>query len=304
MTEQPMTPRVKNFYLMRKLTEVELPALSLLKPIDLANFDPMIKVATTPKEMALWQYWRCALSSEGQTGRAFTQGRYICCFLFDKVSGGLLGVFAVGDAPMQYPFLEKHLGWEEKNDLSKTNRKYNATKWAKLNSILYVHRCLPVYEFGQLTGGKLMTLMATSYEFVRMLELKYSYSYALFLIRTLHGKASQYNRLHDRKIVFIGDDPDHRGLYWMELRKKAIRYLKGDSPVLGRWNGFHLKDQVDYWKDRWGLPRAERQGITTLTFDKTPYQVSHFFDRTEASQPLQAFNEEESTPNPMQGETE
>lgn len=266
-------PRYQKLSLVRMLSRLEAGALSMLKPIDLATLEPMV-VQCTGKNLALWNYWRIALSSETQTSTKITQGRYQLYFVIDKTSGGLLGLFALGNAPECYPYLESQFGWDQRIDL-KNGRPYNAAKWSKYHTILYMHRCLPVYEFGKMTGGKLMTLMATSRELLRFLEIRYSFLYGLFVVRTLHGKSSQYNRLHQRGLVEVGTDDQGRGMLWQELRKNALKYYRGEVEVLGKTNAYPVKEQVDYWKERWLYPRAARMGVTVLEPNIDQYRVSN-----------------------------
>ena len=280
-----------NFELMKHLTNVEVPALSKLKPIDLTNFDPVVVMAKTPANQKLWHYWRVALSSEGQGSMTITQGRYQLYFVMDSISGGLLGIFALGDPPMVYPYFEQQFGWHERTG-TKNGRAYNVEKWAKLNSILYIHRCLPVYEFGSMLGGKLITLMATSKELIRGLEIRYSFMFSLFLIRTLHGKSSQYNRLHPRGIVEVGVDEGGRGMMWMELRKNGLKYLHNEAPALGKPLTHTMKDQVEYWKTRWLAPRMESKGVTLVTPDPSKYMVSNRFSLLTDPQPTEEQDEE------------
>lgn len=265
--------RYQSLAMVKHLSSIEPAALSMLKPIDVATIDPVV-IGAVGKNVKLWHYWRIALSSETQNSMSITQGRYQLYFVMDKTSGGLLGIFALGDAPECYPYLERQFDWEERRD-QKNGRPYNALKWSRFHSVLYMHRCLPVYEFGNLIGGKLLTLMATSRELVRGLELRYSFLYSLFLVRTLHGKSSQYNRLHPRGLVEVGSDELGRGMLWMEMRKNAIQYCKGELEAPGKPLTFTMKEQVDYWKTRWFLPRAERMGVTTIVPDINNYRVSN-----------------------------
>lgn len=265
--------RYQNLGLVKNLSRYEVAALSMLKPIDVATIDPVV-IQASGKNIPLWNYWRIALSSETQTSLKITQGRYQLYFVMDKTSGGLLGIFALGDAPECYPYLERQFDWEERRDM-KNGRPYNALKWTRYHTVLYMHRCLPVYEFGRLIGGKLLTLMATSKELVRALELRYSFFYSLFLVRTLHGKSSQYNRLHQRGLVEVGTDENGRGMLWQELRKNAIKFCKGEVENLGKAQNYSVKEQVDYWKERWFFPRAERLGVTRIEPNVDQYRVSN-----------------------------
>lgn len=265
--------RTQRLEMVQRYSKVEGTALKMLKPIDVATIDPVV-IQAAGKTVPLWHYWRTALSSSRQTSIKITQGRHNLYFVMDKTSGGLLGIFALGDAPEGYAYLDEQFGWDVREDISKSNRRYNAAKWTRCHTILYMHRCLPVYEFGELIGGKLLALIATSRELTRSLELRYSFLYSLFLVRTLEGKSSQYNRLNSRGLIDMGSDALGRGMLFMELRKNAKSYLRGELEAPGKSINNTFKEQVEYWRERWFLPRAERMGITTIVPDINRYRVS------------------------------
>jgi hypothetical protein len=145
--------------------------------------------------------------------------------------------------------------------------------------IVMLRRCLPVYEFGQMTGGKMLALAAASRDVIRLLELRYSYQYMLLGIRTLHGKGSQYNRLNARGIELIDIDDTGHGFYAMELRKRSVSFLRGETETPGRGATYPLGDQLDYWKERWLSARmASLATGSVISLDPGRYRLSDQID--------------------------
>ena len=113
---------------------------------------------------------------------------------------------------------------------------------------------------------------------MRLFELRFSFQYAYFIIRTLHGKGSQYNRLHPRGIELVEVDAEGKGFYAMELRKKGLAHMRTGSPT-GGTAMFKLGDQVEYWKERWLKARLESTGNSlVITFDPDRYRLSNMMD--------------------------
>ena len=262
--------KTQNLWL-RKLCNVEQTALQMCVPIDLATCDPEVIVVGKGAEQALFDYWRVVLSSEPQSSHFAGAGRTLSLLVRDRVSGGFLGVVALSDPPNHWTQLINHLGWTKENDHLRIENQHR---------IVMMRRCLPVYEFGQMTGGKLLALAATSRDVMRLLELRYSYQYMLFGIRTLHGKGSQYNRLNARGIELIDVDETGHGFYAMQLRKKAVPFLRGETDVSGKGATFSLADQISYWKERWLPARMESLSVTSqITLDPSRYRLSEQLDR-------------------------
>ena len=220
--------KIQNQWL-RKLTSVEPLALKMCTEIDLATCVPEVIVADKDHARDLFDYWRVVLSSEPQSPHFAGAGRSLALLIRDRTSGGFLGVVGLSDPPNHWTQLINHLGWKGQTDLRLANQ----------HRIVMMRRCLPVYEFGQMTGGKLLALAATSREVIRLLELRYSFQYLFFGIRTLHGKGSQYNRLHQRGIELLDVDETDHGFYGMELRKKAVSFLKGETDAYGKTRHLH-----------------------------------------------------------------
>lgn len=233
------TDKIKQFYI--KLMNREMFALSFVKPIDPMNIKPKAMVCTTADTRFLWDYFRCALSTEPQSSSVMGTGRLTQWLLFDENTGGILGLWANGDAPLPWKPFDAWLGAK----IGGTNSEIPTAA-----HVTYMCRCLPLYEFGDLTGGKLITLLATSRECMRTLELRYSYKFAALMVKTLHGKSSQYNRMHAQGLEFVGEH-EGRGLYVQELRKKGLRFLKGEVTQMGKTKCPTFEDQFKFWQERW-----------------------------------------------------
>jgi hypothetical protein len=253
---------------LRELCGFEEQALAMVRPVDLATMEPEIIECRKGDANVMFNYWRAVLSSEPQ-GKSYSwYGRSASFLVRDRVSGGFLGVFAISDPPNTLKPMLRHFKWDENEE----------ARLARQHQALMLRRCLPIYEFGQMTGGKLLALAATSQEVLRLFELRYSFQFVYFLIRTLHGKSSQYNRLQQRGIELIEVDAENKGFYGMELRKKALAYMREGTPY-GKTAMHKLGDQVDYWKDRWLNARVQSTGNPSLiTPDPERYRLSNQLD--------------------------
>ena len=224
---------------LRDVCDVEDVALAMVKPIDLATMEPEIVEVRKGILMQVHNYWRVVLSSEPQLTTFSGGGRSSALIMRDRTTGGFLGVVGLSDPPGCKPLM-KLFGWDTNED----------ARLARQHQVTMMRRCLPIYEFGQMVGGKLLALMATSRDIIRVLEMRFSFQYTMFAIRTLHGKGSQYNRLNQRGIELIEVDDEGKGFYAMELRKKGLAYMRDGTPF-GKTAMYPLADQVEYWKTRW-----------------------------------------------------
>lgn len=255
---------------LRKLCDVEHQALAMCRPVDLATCEPEIIVVDKGRERDLFDYWRVVLSSETQSPHFAGAGRSLSLLVRDRMTGAFLGVVGLSDPPNHWTQLINYLGWTKEND---------HLRLANQHRIVMMRRCLPVFEFGQMTGGKLLALMATSRDVIRILELRYSYQYLLFGIRTLHGKGSQYNRLNQRGIELIDVDETDHGFYAMELRKKAVSFLRGEAGSYGKTATFTVADQIQFWRDRWLSTRMKSLSApSTIEIDPARYRLSEQLD--------------------------
>lgn len=254
---------------LRELCSIEDAALAMCKEVDLATCEPEVISCDKGLSRQMHDYWRVVLSSEHQGPSFSGGGRAIALMLRDRVSGAFLGVVGASDMSADVQ-LREHLGWRENDDL----------RLAYQHRVFMMRRCLPVFEFGQMTGGKLLALMMTSRDVIRLLELRYSYQFLYFGINTLHGKGSQYNRLQQRGIELISVDDRNRGFYGMELRKKAVAFLRGEADAYGKTATYTFADQLDYWRERWLKTRMTSLSVgSTISIDPERYRLSAMLDR-------------------------
>ena len=264
---------------LREVCDVEEMALRMVVPIDLATMQPEIVEVRKGTLMQLHNYWRVVLSSEPQFTTFSGGGRSSALLIRDKVSGGFLGVVGLSDPPGCIPMM-KLFGWDVNDD----------ARLARQHQVTMMRRCLPIYEFGQMTGGKLLALMATSREIVRVMEMRFSFQYAMFVIRTLHGKGSQYNRLNQRGIELIEVDESGKGFYAMELRKKGVALharrhaLRQDSDVSARRAGRLLEDALAS-----GTHGQHRQQLDHYARSRTLPAVVHAFQEAREPRSLRTY---------------
>ena len=253
---------------LRDACSVEEAALGMVKPIDLATMEPEVLECRNGQALQVFNYWRVVLSSEPQLPNFAGAGRSAALIVRDRTSGGFLGVVALSDPPNTSKPLMKLFGWDRNED----------GRLARQHQVLMMRRCLPLYEFGQMTGGKMLALMATSQDVMRVMEMRFSFPYVFFVIRTLHGKGSQYNRLNQRGIELVEVDGEGKGFYAMELRKKGLAYMRDGAPF-GKTAMYSLGDQVAYWQTRWLKARMESTGKGSLiTPDVERYRLSKMLD--------------------------
>lgn len=235
---------------LRDLCSVEDAALKMAVPIDLRTCEPELIVCPNGKTREIFDYWRVVLSSEPQVPRFSGAGRNMALLVRDRVSGGFMGVIGLSDPPTHWTQMNEHLGWRENKNLRLISQ----------HRLLMMRRCIPLYEFGGMTGGKLLALLATSRECIRLTELRFSFDVLLFGVRTLHGRGSQYNRLHSRGLEYLGTDETNHGFYAMELRKDALKHLRDPEVPYGDPVTYTMADQTDHWKNRWLASRMESTG--------------------------------------------
>ena len=252
---------------LRGVCNVEEQALRMVLPVDLSQIDPELIECRTASEMALFNYWRVMLSSEPQGLSFHGGGRSTAIIVRDRTTGAFLGCLALNTPPPLRP-IRKLFDWDANPE----------SRLAHQHQILMLSRCLPIYEFGQMLGGKMLALLATSQELVRLFELRFSFQYVYMVICTLHGKGSQFNRLQQRGIELIDKDDQGRGCYVMELRKKGLEYMRDGTPY-GKTRMFKLADQTSYWQQRWLVSRLESTHKSPLiTPDPERYRLSSVFE--------------------------
>lgn len=255
--------KLDSLFMNRKyLAKHEYNALQYWKEPDWSALSPVaICCDGDPDLGGVWNYYRHLISSEPQGG--FPAGRSSFWMVVDEHSQGFLGVFAYTSFAQSWPHLETALGWEGRKDLRLRHRKH----------IQFLARCLPSETFGDLLGGKLLALMATSENILRQLELRYSLPIAGVGIATLHGKGSQYNRLDKEGIQFWGEDTKGRGTYFCECREWGRDFLGGDLHEVGPFTVPTLARRIAHWRERWYEKRLRR---FPPRFDSKLYTLGRF----------------------------
>ena len=137
---------------LRGLTDVEPLALSFLKPIDLTKIEPEVHECRTGQLSDVFDYFRVVLSSEPQQPSFAGAGRSSPLVVLDKTSGGFLGVIALSDPPNTSKPMMRLFEWDKNDDMRLKHQ----------HQVIMMRRCLPIYEFGGMVGGKLLALIATS----------------------------------------------------------------------------------------------------------------------------------------------
>lgn len=261
-----------------RLSNLEEKALSMVKPFDVTRLDPVVVQADRSKELLdLYRYWRVTLSSAGQGMKEMAIGRASQWFVFDRTSGALLGLFNLTDINLPWKPFDRWFG----------HTVGSGTEHKTSNHVIQIKRCIPLYEFGDLTGGKLLFLLASSTEMIESHELRYSFPVVLLLIKTLHGKGSQYNRLHARGLDYAFDyGEDGKGLYVMKLRPHYEDYLLERTREPGALLTHSFADQFAYWRERWlpnrlgrtdggwCRPDPERYRLSRMIKDKVDLRVT------------------------------
>lgn len=259
------------------LTSIEEKALAMLRPFDVNAIQPVLVRAKTKMQRDIWNYWRIVISSANQGIFARGQYRGHDWFLIDRVSQGLLGVISLADLDHHWaglytfvggPFGEDRKAMGLRSSITRLIKEGGDTteKEAALVEYMTTHdrpadtnhcvqqlkRCLPIHEFGVLTGGKLLALASCCSELIQTAELNYSRPLALMVVKTLHGRTSQYNRLNQRGMVFIKDETLEAGAFYAQpLHRDWSDFLLGKVPNPGPLITYSFADQVAYWRERW-----------------------------------------------------
>lgn len=259
---------------IRDLCKYEDQAVALIKPFDIRDIDPsLIKCRGDHITNSLWDYYRFVISSVPQ--KTFvTKGRIERYLVVDKTSGGLLGIIGLTDKAQNDKFLEEFLGWDVQDQVPLTPySSKNSLKSRGMHTIVQLKRNLPIYEFGQYTGGKLFTLLSMSKPLIRNLEIKYSFKMTAMVVKSMKAKSSTYNRMTPNGLQYLGVDVKD-GVYFAELRKKGLRWLRGDTDDLGSISTMDYGEAVEHWKERWMEQRIAHIGTSWVEPDPERYRLS------------------------------
>lgn len=244
---------------LRDLTRYEDVALGMLKPIDLLKMDPIIVEARPGTHRRLYDYWRVVISSKLQFTKPGVFRRQFTGFVMDRRTDGLLGVIGQTDLP-----LTQNRSWIVEC-LGPRQDRYGG--------VLVQRRCLPIFELGQLTGGKLLYLLSTSREHLHSLEMEFTQLWGTIIVPTEERQSSQFNRLPGLDRAWFSDD---KSIYRQELRNGHTRFLAGEDVPWMTWERREaVTDAYGYWRARWLIPRAARLSLpTTITPDAEQYRLT------------------------------
>lgn len=234
---------------LRDLCSYEDVALGMLKPIDLLKMEPHIVEARPGTHRRLYDYWRVTISSKLQFTKPGVFRRQFTGFVMDRRTDGLLGVIGMTDLPTS-----QNRSWIV-SCLGPHQDRYA--------SVLALRRCLPLYEFGALAGGKLLYLLASSTEHLHSLEMEFTQKWGTLIVPTEEHQSSQFNRLNARGLhrAWASDD---KSIYRQTLRRRHDSYLAGQDVDWQRPATYAMADQLAYWRARWLPVRMESTGLPSV----------------------------------------
>ena len=222
--ESLLPPRVMMARRKRELLEdgykryqlEERRALELMRRPDYTNLHPVL-VPCARKDRSLWQYVRQVVSSAPDRGILGRQIQYLCV---DQNTGGILGALRLNSDLNMLGVRDQLIGWTKE-------RKFNGG----LNMLANMGTCIAVAPFGRLTGGKFMSVAATSKEVVESYERRYRTPLAALLTTSLFGKSSQYNRMKEWELIGYTQG---RGSFQLglEVRKHLKRIYHANKDIL------------------------------------------------------------------------
>jgi hypothetical protein len=114
---------------------------------------------------------------------------------------------------------------------------------------------------------------------LRLHEIEYHLSVCAIIIKALHGKSSQYNRLHPRGIEYRGEVNSGAGFYVMLCRKNGKAHLLEQADDPGARITYSLGDQVQYWKERWLPNRVDLLTNGLVVPDPKAYRLSDMIEK-------------------------
>lgn len=224
---------------------------SVIKPFNVNTMEVTVtKVKKHSFESLLCDYFRLILSSEPQKAIMRGTGRSSQWLFSDRTSGAFLGFAFMCDMNVPDTDIDE---WFKRQIGGHTHRSGSRADAARTSMHLQqFRRCLPLWDFGPLTGGKLMTLAMTSTEVIQSLETQYSFDLAVLIIKALKGRSSQYNRLHTNGILECPalTRPD-RVAYYVPLRKNWYEFIRGDTEDPGPRLTLPFAERVNFWRNRW-----------------------------------------------------
>lgn len=211
-----------------------------------------------------WKEWKAIEENVASFEFRRAPGRNCYFLVKNKYDGKNLGVIDVAADFLTLGARDEYIGWD-KEQRKLLNRK-----------IANISICVPTRNFGyNLTGGKLLTLLAVSNEVGKVWKERYGDDLAGVTVTSLYGKGSQYNRLQHfnylgktkgqgtcqipddlykecRELVEEEEGEIKGGQFTsgknsrINIIRKACKYLEVDPAILTT----HGRQRGIYWCDR------------------------------------------------------
>jgi hypothetical protein len=132
----------------------------------------------------LWHEWRAISEHVASFEFRRSPGRNMYFLVKNEYDGKNLGIIDVAADFISLGERDKYIGWS-KEDRMKRNR-----------NIANISICVPTRMFGyNMSGGKLLALLAISDEVIQKWEEKYGDKLVGVTVTSLYGRGTQYNRL-------------------------------------------------------------------------------------------------------------
>lgn len=181
---------------------------------DVENIKIKLVFVENDVDKDIWNYIRHTLSSFKVEKSSVSVGRNIKIIVKDDNSNKILGVMSLSSECYNIKERDTFINWYS-----------NEHKNIKLQYIMNLSTCVPVYSFGyNFNGGKLLTSLAFSKEIFDYFNKKYNAPLLGITTFSLYGKSIQYDRL--KCIKFIGYTQGYStAKISTELHKLCKQYL-------------------------------------------------------------------------------
>ena len=152
------------------------------------NIKPIL--VSVDSTSSLWKEWKAIEENVSSFAFRRSPGRNCYFLIKNEYDGKNLGIIDVAADFLALGERDKYIGWNVEQ-----RKKYN-------RNIANISVCVPTRHFGyNLSGGKLLALLASSDEVGEHWKNKYGDSLAGLTVTSLYGKGSQYNRLQGFKYL-------------------------------------------------------------------------------------------------------
>ena len=252
---------LKAYNRLKEYEKIALPYYFL--PEDMSKIDPWVRIVSNDRDDAIYTYFRFMVSSEPQSLACMWKNIEI--IVYDKNSWCMLWVAQIKN---------NRSIWNEYVNYFWTDR---VLMNMESNHIYQLWRCLPLQPFGKYLWWKLIALMATSKEVCNRVELKYSLTVWWYTIKSLHWKASQYSQLESRNIEMVWEF-NQWWYYFCKMKKWLDRFMRWEVWEKKLKNcAFSIRENADYWKERFFLPRLERMKEEWIQYkvDREKYSLNY-----------------------------